>query len=307
VPVFLGIGRTIGNAPAERLGSEKYQPLAANILIPKDSKRMVNVIRVSDDLKRGVAGEDSSMSVVLAAAYARESSDSLGWLPRIHSFIIGWLTRSALVDRIPVTRVGGLAVEDFLVDFSPLESMEPPLRTTNPAILRDPSQRKRFEGKVVLLGDATLGKATDTFLVPGRQQPYPGVFLHASAAYTVIKAPLFEVTRVGRLTLDVLFSLAILMAVSSVRLYYSNRTPEVPATHGLQGFFTVFVVLVAILGGICFVRFTRVMWDDCLLAVTALMFHPSIERYLKGSWVQARKYASGGWHRIVERGGEKRT
>ena len=56
VPVFLGIRRTISRPPSEWLGSEKYRGLAANILIPKDSKRMVNVIKVGDELRPGATG-----------------------------------------------------------------------------------------------------------------------------------------------------------------------------------------------------------------------------------------------------------
>jgi CHASE2 domain-containing sensor protein len=293
VPVFLGIKRTLHGPPAQWLGSERYETLAVNILIPNDSRRMVNLITVSGDSSR-------PMSVALADSYGREASNVPGWLQRIHAFTISRLTRWHLVDSVTETRFGSrLAVEDFLVDFSALESMEErKLRTISPLVLRDPSQRKWFEGKVVLLGDATLGKATDPFLVPGRQQPYPGVFLHASAAYTLIKAPLFEVTHGGRLAIDALFSLAILVAVLSIRLYYS-RTRERVATHRLQGVFTLLVVGVAIVGGVWFVRFTRVMWDDFMLALAFLIFHPSIERLLEASGAQIRISAPWVWRRLA--------
>jgi hypothetical protein len=309
IPVFLGIVRTVGGSPASWLGNEKYQGLAANIIIPRDSRRMVHLITMSEELPPGGVLNQSmpsrAMSLALAAAYGREARETSGWLRRIHAFSIGWLTRLAAIEKVSERRLGpGLAVEDFLVDFSPLESIEP-LRTINPTILRDASQRKRFEGKVVLLGDATLGKATDTFLVPGRQDPYPGIFLHASAAYTVIKAPLFEVTNRGRVAIDVVFALAVLVAVLSIRLYYS-RTQERVATYRLQGLFTLLVVVVALLGGVWFVRFTRVMWDDFLLALAALIFHPSMERFLGASWGRVLTSAPGGWRRLTIEGHEEK-
>lgn len=303
VPMFLGIKRTISKAPAEWLGSEKYQDLAANILIPKDSKRMVNVIRVGDELKPGGAGKESipskAMSVVLADAYGRESNDSLRWHQRLHEFGIEELKRFEFIERMSEKRLGpGLSVEDFLVDFSPLESIEP-LRTINPVVLGDQSQRRRFEGKIVLLGDGTLNKAADTFVVPARQQPYPGVFLHACAAYTLIREPLYEVTQKGRLGFDILFSVSILLAVIFIRLYYRNKASEKVAMYRLQGFFTLLVVLAAIIVGVVFVRTTRVMWDDFFLALIALMYHPSIGRYLESSWKEIRKHASAAFHRLV--------
>src|SRR6185436_15953360 len=137
-----------------------------------------------------------SLSVALANAYSRRRADDSrsSWL---RTSIIRTLAALHIVEAGAERRLtDGLVVEDFLVDFSPLDALEP-LKTLNPVVLADPSQRSRFEGRVVLLGDATLSKATDTFVVPGRSQPYPGVFLHASAAYTAIKAPLYEVSGLG--------------------------------------------------------------------------------------------------------------
>jgi len=303
VPVFLGIKRTIAKSPADWLGSEKYQGLAANILIPKDSKRMVNVIKVGDELRPGATADEpkrsKAISVVLADAYGREPGNSPGWFQRAHESVISRLQRLKFIESTSEKRLSpGLSVEDFLVDFSPLESIEP-LRTINPVVLRDQSQRQRFQDKVVLIGDATLNKATDTFVVPAREQPYPGVFLHACAAYTLIKAPLYEVTGRGRLGIDVLFLLTILLTIISLRLYHQGRTSEEVATHRLQGVFTLVVVLAAIVVGVFFVRVTRVMWDDFLLALAFLVFHPFIERQVERFWKQIGKHGPGAFHCLV--------
>jgi CHASE2 domain-containing sensor protein len=303
VPVFLGIKRTIAKPAAEWLGSENYQGLAANILIPKDSKRMVNVIKMGAESKPGAPADDpttsKAMSVVLADAYGREPGDSPGWFQRTHESVIRRLQRLDFIERTSEKRLRpGLSVEDFLVDFSPLESIEP-LRTINPVVLRDQSQRQRFQDKVVLIGDATLNKATDTFVVPAREQPYPGVFLHACAAYTLIKVPLYEVTGKGRLGIDILFLLIILLTIVSVRLYFKRRTSEEVATHRLQGFLTLGVVLVAIVVGVFFVRLTRVMWDDFFLVLAFVVFHPFIERQVESVWQQVSKHAPAIFHGLV--------
>jgi CHASE2 domain-containing sensor protein len=281
VPIFLGIDRTLGAPRAQWLGGERFEGLAANIRIPGDSRRMLSLIAVGGDSSR-------SMSLALAIAYGREPT---GWVARR-------LTDWKLVE--PVTRESpevALALEHFLVDFSSLETLERQrLRTTNPALLRDSSQRNRFEGKLVLLGDAT--KATDTFLVPGRERPYAGVYLHASAAYTLIKAPLFELTHLGRLAIPVASLVAILVVIVWSRLLYAN-TSQTVAVRRLQGVLTLLVVVASILGGVLFVRFTRVIWSGFLLALAFLAFHPSVERLLEGAWRQVRTVAPALWRRLA--------
>jgi CHASE2 domain-containing sensor protein len=289
VPVFLGIKRTIPRPRSEWLGAEEYAELAANILVPRDSRRMLSLIRPDDNPGGAVTRlqPGKSMSVLLADAYGQPASDGQGWF---HNHVLAWLDRSNLVEKSSEKPIGqGVIAEDFLIDFSPLDSIES-IATTNVAVLRDPSQRKRLEGNVVLLGDATLGKASDTFVVPGRPQPYPGVLLHACAVYTLIKAPLYEVTWKGRIAADVALSGAVLLSVVFLSLYYyrKEKTRKV-AAHRLHGFFTFLVVLIAFVAGVVFVRDTRVMWTDFFLAFAALIFHPSVERHLESAWKHIRK------------------
>jgi hypothetical protein len=78
-----------------------------------------------------------------------------------------------------------------------------------------------------------------------------------------------------------------------------GRTSEEVATHRLQGFLTLVVVLVAIVVGVFFVRVTRVMWDDFFLALAFLVFHPFIERYLGNLWRLVTKHFPGAFHGVV--------
>lgn len=294
VPVFLGIKRTIANPPGEWLGSEAYENLAANILIPKDSRRMVDVIQIEEETAPGATEKRSkasrAMSALLADAYGHEGSR--------RSTFLNWLARSGAIERLSEKQLGaGLSVHDFLVDYGPLESIET-IRTTAAAVLENASQSQRLRGKVVLVGDATLGKATDTFLVPARDQPYPGIFLHACAAYTLIKAPLYELTGKGHVAIDILLSVAILAAIVLMGFHYRDKESRERATHRFQGFVTLLVVLAAIVIGVVFVRITRIMWDDFFLALTLLVFHPSIERHLESFWSRIKKLASPTSHRL---------
>ncbi len=304
VPIFLGIYRTMGEPPSKWLGDAKYEDLAANILIPRDKRRMLREIKVESEQGAAAGSEGSkpskAISVALADAYKRGLGDAPGWAQRAHESVLESLEGVELIEQVSERQLGsGLTVADFLVDFSPIDSIET-IRTLDPAVLRDRSQRGRFEGKVVLLGAASLdAEGDDQFSVPGHEQQYRGVLLHACAVYTLIRAPLFEVTHKGRLYIDLLFSLAIIGTITLIRFYYRGRTTDEVATHRLQGLLTILVVLVAILVGIICVRLTRVMWDDFLLALTALAFHPSIERRMGSSWAWFRKYVPVGFRRVI--------
>lgn len=283
VPVFLGIGRSIPRPADEWLGEEAYQDLAANILIPKDSRRMLNVLEIRDfgnpETASATHQASISMSARLADAYGRETGGR-----RVHS----WLARYGLVEMISDRPIGaGITAQDFLVDYGSLESI-PTIRTTNPVVLADTSQRNVLQGKVVLLGDASLGKATDTFVVPGRDQPVPGVYLHAAATYTLMKAPLYELTGKGHIIIDVLLSALILLAILILGFRYGNEEEREHATGRFRGLLTWMVVLGAILIGVVSVHVTRIMWDDFFLALILLVFHPSIERQTEALWKRVR-------------------
>jgi CHASE2 domain-containing sensor protein len=304
VPIFLGIYRTRALPPEEWLLVPEYQELAANILIPNDRRRMLYEIKVeSRETHEGSAKANKSgkaMSVALADAYRRGTVDAPGWPQRVHENILEGLHRLGFIEQVSEKQLGeGLTVADFLVDFSPIDSIET-VRTIDPVVLRDRSQRENIEGKIVLLGVASLDVANDHFEVPGHEgRQYPGVLVHACAANTLIQSPLFEITQRGRLYIDILFSLVILLPVILIRLYYKNRTSDEVAKHRLQGLLMITVVFVAIVIGVICVRLTRVMWDDFLLALTAIVFHPSIERRLEGSWAWLLNHAPNAFQRLV--------
>ncbi len=238
------------------------------------------------------------MSVVLSDAYRRGLDDSPGWLQKVHESVLEGLHRLGFVEKVSEKPLGaGLTVADFLVDYSNIDSIDT-VRTLDPIVLRDRSQRGRFEGKVVLLGASDSAK--DLFPVPGHgNKLYPGVLLHASAVNTLIKAPLYEFTHKGRLYIDLLFALVILVPIILIRLYYRNTSSDEVAHHRLQGLPTILVVLAAVVVGVMCVRLTRVMWDDFLPAITAIVFHPSIEGHLGNAWGWFRRHAPGAVARLV--------
>jgi len=156
------------------------------------------------------------------------------------------------------------------------------MRTINPVVVRD--QSAQFAGKVVLVGDATLGEAEDPFSVPARRDYVPGVYVHAAAVKTLVDAPLYEVTRKGRVLIDLLLTGFVVLCAALVNYYFAGRKARGAASRSPQGFLIVLVAAAALAAGVVFVRVTRVMWDDFILALGVLAMHPSAERGLHSLW-----------------------
>lgn len=288
VPVFLGIHRTQSLPPDLWLGSEDYKSLAAAIAMPDKGNRKAPLWIKPE----GSSEEGPTMSLALAEAYRKAEGQS-----EQHSFSLPhWMVEP--VSEASFSR-GGTAAE-FLIDFSPLEDLQAPdhtLRLALPSAIS--SQAALLRDRVILIGEATLDKTSDTFIAPGREDITPRIFQYACGVYTLIKNPLYELTGWGRLFIDVLLSGMILIIVSSIRWYYKDRTPKQVAAHRLQKFLTFIVGLAAIIFGVLFVRAHHVMWDDFILVVVALLLHSSVEHYSEIMWKWAKRGTTPAYDKLI--------
>jgi CHASE2 domain-containing sensor protein len=284
VPVFLGVNRTITKPADEWLGSRRFGHLAANILIPRDSQHMLYTFDSAKGKESANEEQSRTMSALLAAAYREGKTTAMGkW---IHQELTSLKLIEDLFER-PLGSDSRVSTKNFLIAYSGLEAIEI-IETIDPDVLKDSSNRKKLEGKIVLIGDATLGVATDTFVIPARREPYAGIFVHASAAHTLIKAPLYELTLRGHILLDFILSATVLFGVVLIKYRYSDAERDV-AAHKWRGRLTLLVVLTAIVVGVIFVRLTRIMWDDFFLALLLLVFHPSIEHHVETGWKKIKR------------------
>lgn len=281
IPVFLGIHRTLSEPPAAWLNGEEYESLAANMLIPKDSSRMLGELKLRgegdpSDSGPPAAGTTSSksMSVALADAYNRQSGDAPGQPRTWLEAVMEGLRRFGFVETISEKSIGpGLEVAEFSPDFSLLDSIQT-VRTIDPVVLH--YEARQFEGRVVLIGSGSLDREQNLFEVPGRDRKYPAVFLHACAVYTLI-SPRYDVPGKGRLTFDIVFSLTLVLVVVLTDRHYRRGTAgAADSRRGVLTFAAVFAVMAA---GFVFSRATHVVWDDFLVA-PAMIFYPSLTRHL---------------------------
>jgi CHASE2 domain-containing sensor protein len=270
IPIYLGVNRRVALPKEIWFLSKDWQDLGAIIKIPEgDNRWMPAWIETKNAL---------SMSAALATGFQKTHCKSAEQLRRLK-----------LVEQISEKKGEALTVGEFLVDYSAIDLLKDhqTIRTVNEGTIRD--QGHLFEDKIVLIGDSK--KATDLFIPPDRSEVVPGVYFHASAAYTLIKRPLYHITGFGRFLIDLLETTSILMAILCIRLYFKSRTRKEVATHRLEGAFTILIVLAGIVVGVLLVKKTCVIWSDFILALAALLFHPSIERRM-GSLLDKIKKSS---------------
>jgi|ERR1700686_1015501 len=277
LPIFLGIQRTQILPPDAWLNSEQYEKLAASITIPRqDTKKMPSWIQSGTNFKPG-----RTMSAALARAFGES-----------HCILGNLLQRMGLAEQISRKEIGhGGSVGEFLVDYSPLNTLIES-RTIAKSADAIRVQKQTLRNKIILIGDATPGSGRDAFVVSDRTESVPGVYVHACAAYTLAVAPLYELKWQGRVAIDALLSVSILLMITGIRLRFAAGPYRV-ATDRLQGTFTTLIVFAAVVFGVLFVRLTCVMWSDFILALGAIVLHPSIARRMENLWMFIRRVIRG--------------
>jgi CHASE2 domain-containing sensor protein len=281
-PVYLGIWRTLDQPPEKWLG-EAYQSLAVNVVIPRpDHRQMPEWLRSKD--APDASPPSPSMSAALANAYRGPTPDPPTWL-------------KPFVGRVSLKTVSSFSYGQFLVDYTPIDVLQSDaIRALGPADLAN--QDARFRGKLVVIGEMAHSRMPDVFVVPGKPSPYAGVLIHACAAYTLIHAPLYQLTGMGRYLLDILFASVIVLILALIRWRYETRTDRPVAAMRLHILFTVLTIGVVVFGAVVLINVTRLMWDDFILVVVALLLHGLIQYCLHrfGYW---RRLAAIIWHEIV--------
>jgi hypothetical protein len=277
-PVRIGIYDSVVLGPGRWLGRPEFQSLAAYITIPlpehtEPTTRMVEWVQPA-----GVSTPCPSLACALAQARQREIPSPLRWAAR----------RAALKTQEE------FSASEFLVDYGGLERlMDQRVIATDAEGIT--AKRDRIAGKIVLIGKAKPGQAADQFNVPGRGSPVPGIYLHAAASYTLLQAPLYRLTRAGRIAADVLAALCVFGTILIVSLWYSRLAHSELATHRMHILLTAVVVLTVIVIGHFLVGTIRLIWTDYLMVVGALLLHSPAERYIGGPLGRLRSAAASRW------------
>lgn len=300
IPVFVGLnwGQRWEDTrrPETLLENERYKRLMAWILAPRDRATRHMPLDYEDGPLRM-----PSLSAALASANPRSFEVSRFWRP--------------FLKRVSLHRLRRGTARMFAVDYSPLWRMQSPeytytLRTVEPSVVRD--QGNRFSDKIVLIGDGTHGDSQDKFpVVAGEEGAAQGVYIHACAANTLVMGPLYELTPTGQLAIDLCLEAIGLGCVIAIRWRYRAEVARKVTLHSWHRLYAGSAALMVGVAAIVFVRYSRLLWTDCVLVIGLLMLHPRVERvipvpfhFMTNNWRRIRNRAKRAFERrIFERDG----
>jgi hypothetical protein len=119
-----------------------------------------------------------------------------------------------LVELLHIDRTSPFSAGDYLVDYSAVNELRAhTIARRPPEDLNGKDADLRC--KIVLLGNASFEELpSDKFTPPAYSEPMPGAFVHAASVYKLLRGPLYGLTGLGRVLLDVLFSLTVIIAVA---------------------------------------------------------------------------------------------
>jgi CHASE2 domain-containing sensor protein len=257
IPIFLGVDRTRGRAD-KWLGDDRYMSLAAAIASPVGEHQQA-VLWFSPDKARTPL---LSMAAGLAGFEFKFDGEHSFW---------SWAVES--ISRI--RRQPDLFSTEFTIDFASLEWIKDnALTVLTPEEFAD--MKEKIRGRMVLIGD-TKPDTGDLFNVAGLGQ-IPGVFLHACAAHTLARQPLYHLTLLGRIVIDVIMASFLFGLVQfSLWLARCNHSNFVHAEHPLSYLFAAIAVLVISVVSIYWVHKTRLLWTDFILFCAGLLAHPMVD------------------------------
>lgn len=264
VPVYVGLHDAVGLGPDLCLAEPQYGVLAAFIGFPNvnehESRRWtVEWMKIPYDDEAGQKRKWLCPSLA-AAVTTQHVSPPPAW--------ISWAA-----DDVTFTEPNAFySGKKFDIDYSPLEALEEnsvPLRDIDSYLGKD-----YFRDKYVFVGRGKLSHDTgDKYPIPGRRgDAHSGVYIHACAAYTLLRRPLFAVKLWGDIVLDCAVGLPVIFVVAWIRFHYRRLEH-----HAVLAFITLLAVLVVIGVGFFMVNVTRLMWDDFVVVAASLLLHQSLE------------------------------
>jgi CHASE2 domain-containing sensor protein len=282
LPVFVGLHEAVALGPDLCLTEPRFASLAAFVGFPnvreeESRKWMVESVAVPYEEEATHAQKIWNCPSLSAAVTDRRVKPAPRW--------IRWAIEDVFVDEESLPRVteasaAGIGQARFLIDYSPLEALE---KNSIPsgeieAFLQDHS----IEGKYILIGRGLLSRDTgDKYPVPGRRaNAHPGVYVHASAADTLLRGPLWEITDFARLLIDIVFSLASILGLAAIRLRRLRRGGQ-PEDDRLSLVATTAVITVTVAVGFVTVNITRLMWSDFLLVALSEIVDYSFESHIE--------------------------
>jgi CHASE2 domain-containing sensor protein len=263
--IYFGVKRNDGLAPEEWLGKARLIPLAVSLARPIGLVREMPSTFVFPDHTN------------VLRSLSRALADSQAAPHRWHTNFA-----RAIAGDQPVKGAPKFSRSQYFVDYSPLTFLISNRVTVSQIIAgasngftKDTNTLNKLKGKLVLLGDATPFGGGDSANIPEQAEPVPGVYVHASGVYTLIRAPLYRLQLIPGVILAALGSLAAVALIYAVcfRFAQHHSVTTVPLTVIL----TVVLLGLFILLAILLVNWLRILWLEVLVVCVVLIGHCFID------------------------------
>jgi CHASE2 domain-containing sensor protein len=270
VPVFVGVHRGRTQPSSLWLGDKKYEELAAHLLAKRSRVPSVPSWVIASGSDTPLWGLGSALASSVLGGMPEEPG---GW---------HWLRRANVSHH---SQEPGLQPSEMLVDTSGIDLLvrnrlrihvanEIEKHTDYAAQIEEIKVR----GKMAFIGAADLNEQKDnSFFIPGKPHPYPGVYLHACAAQTIQSGFLYGVTHFGMMLADLLLATFVFGGVAFVRLALMKKNRKQPGDLALFLSLLIVSLGLAVLGGVLAVISFRIMWNGLVFVALAAVLHLFIE------------------------------
>ncbi len=274
IPVFFAVDKEMPLAnPEAFLGEARFANMAVTVAIyENDAKRIPLWVR---DKTRGE--KLPSLSLALARIERKKNPEKVS-LPQLPDWSI------ETIDDFPGKLGTDKDIEyaDALVNYSKFEAIQQTDLLTRSASSVKEFGRK-FKNRYIILGNGAV-TGPDDFAVPGRlEEVSSGVYMHACAAYTLMREPMYEFKPLVHFVADVILIGFILLTVAFLRWRHlgdKTRFPWQDVQRKLVWGSGALVTFLAFL----LVSVAGVLWLDFILIVVALFLHPWVEKMLTLLW-----------------------
>jgi hypothetical protein len=254
--IYLGVFGVEKLPPEQWLAVKEFSPLAASIAVPREDQGHLYTRAPS-----------SNGPPTLGVALAQACPERWQTPP--------WLSTIFTKDEVALRDGPALATEAFLVDYSWLPAFESQAKQNRPLNeFKSPEDVRTLKGKIVLLGDVEEATIKDAFVVPAESSPVPGVYLHACAAATLVKYPLYELHPFVRASADLVLVVSVLGWLTYLRLR-AFRSGQPLVETALPPAFGIVAVAVVFTSALLVIF--RIFWPDALIVALLLALHPLLE------------------------------
>jgi CHASE2 domain-containing sensor protein len=266
IPICLGVYRTQAYGPNNWLGTNTFSELAASIAIP-------DLEPIPRRLPRWVQSPDSDQPLPgLSAALVLKREQ----LVQDESLPVGTLEETKLKKLDGETKAA-----EFLLNVNWLQKQKFKSIKSKEFLEDELDTRRALCYKhIVLLGDASRGVASDMFVIPGIEEPIPGVFLHACGVATLKGSRVREFTEGAQNKLDLVLFFVTIVLVLALQCGYVLFKGRRLNDDALEKYMTRVTALVVLIGGFVIVVHEQVIWNGFLIYAGALLVHPYVAGYV---------------------------